>query len=195
MPTYMYMHLVTSSSGSTFSVTSLLFLQDSAIYCASEVFRFLRDMSLGIQSHQSTSLIDAMTIGLAREKNFYGAPPVTAARQKAGSSSLHLEHPGAVLCMVDLLPAVGVDEMCADDATMDKDGNAVENDKEPPSPVLSPNNQTGGVPDVIADQLSKIRKERKKLELDELDVERRDLEKEVMDDECHMTKTEARSVS
>ena len=170
-----------------------LCLQDSAIYSASEVFRFLRDMSLGIQSHQSTSLIDAMTIGLAREKNFYGAPPVTAARQKAGNSTLHLEHPGAVLCMVDLLPAVGVDETHADDTTSDKDGEAVEN-KEPLPPVLSPDNRIGGVPDVIANQLSKIRKERKKLDLQELDVERQDLEKEVMDDECHMTKTEARSV-
>lgn len=152
-------------------------------------------MSLGIQSHQSTSLIDAMTIGLAREKNFYGAPPVTAARQKAGSSTLHLEHPGAVLCMVDLLPAVGVDETYADDATSDKDGEVMENNKEPLSPVLSPDNRIGGVPDVIANQLSKIRKERKKLDLEELDVEHQDLEKEVMDDECHMTKTEARSVS
>jgi hypothetical protein len=153
-------------------------------------------MSLGIQSHQSTSLIDAMTIGLAREKNFYGAPPVTAARQKAGSSTLHLEHPGAVLCMVDLLPAVGVDESCADDETTDKNGEVVENDKEALSPVQSSSdNETGGVPDVIANQLSRIRKERKKLELGDLDVERRDLEKEVTDDECHMTKTEARSVS
>ena len=160
------------------------------------MFRFLRDMSLGIQSHQSTSLIDAMTIGLAREKNFYGAPPVTAARQKAGSSSLHLEHPGAVLCMVDLLPAVGVDEAYADDVTLDEGENVVETElsKEPLSP-LSPDNRTGDVPDVITNQLSKSRKEKKKLELEELDMERKDLEKEVMDDECHMTKIEARSVS
>ena len=150
-------------------------------------------MSLGIQSHQSTSLIDAMTIGLARERNFYGAPPVTAARQKAGSSTLHLEHPGAVLCMVDLLPAVGVDETCADDAETDKDGEVVGND-EPLSPLLSPDNRTGGVPDIIANQLSKMGKERKILELEELDVEHQDLEKDVMDDECYMTKTEARSV-
>ena len=152
-------------------------------------------MSLGIQSHQSTSLIDAMTIGLAREKNFYGAPPVTAARQKAGNSTLHLQHPGAVLCMVDLLPAVGADETYADDAKVDKDGDAVKNNKEPVSPIVSPDNRTGGVPDVIANQLSKIRKERKKLDLEELDVEYKDVEKEVIDDECHMTKPEARSVS
>ena len=120
---------------------------------------------------------------------------MTAARQKAGSSALHLEHPGAVLCMVDLLPAVGVDEIFADDASIDKDGKVVDNDREPLSPVLSPDNRTGGVPDIIANQLSKIRKERKKLDLEELDIECRDLEKEVMDDECHMTKTEARSVS
>lgn len=156
-------------------------------------------MALGIQSHQSTSLINAMTIGLAREKNFYGAPPVTAARQKAGNSSLHLEHPGAVLCMVDLLPAMGVDEAFADDVTLEEEEkNVVENDelsKEALSPLLSPDNRTGGIPDVIANKLSKSRKESKKLELERLDVEHKDLEKEVKDDECHMTKTEARSVS
>lgn len=39
-----------------------------------------------------------------REKNFYGAPPITSKR--AGQQNSHLIHPGAVLCMVDLLPCV-----------------------------------------------------------------------------------------
>lgn len=165
------------------------------------MFRFLRDMSLGIQAHQSTSLIDAMTIGLARTKNFYGAPPVTAARQKAGSSSLHLEHPGAVLCMVDLLPAVGVDEAFADDADLPEKVSGMKSvidAKDSVAPFLSPDNRNENVSDLIDNRSSssvlKKDKKRKKHELKDLDMERRDLEKEVVEDGCHMTKTEAKTV-
>ena len=189
---------------------------DSAVYCASEIFRFLRDMALGIQSHQSTSLIDAITIGLTREKNFYGAPPVTAARQKAGSSSLHLEHPGAVLCMVDLLPAVGIDEAFAeDDVSLENDSNVVENrnqaqaDKQDEcvSPVLSNDNNRIKLEEKVPDlnlantyndscdnQTYSEKKNQKKHLVDKLDIENKDFEKELEDSECHMTKSEAISV-
>ena len=195
--------------------------QDSAVYCASEIFRFLRDMALGIQSHLSTSLIDAITIGLARDKNFYGAPPVTAARQKAGASASHLEHPGAVLCMVDLLPAVGIDETYASDDEhysesehqgVSENSNLVQPDKpvfdeeESVSPVLSGDNRTAQddrVPDLrltnTYNEVSAIQPtsdiiDRKKCDVKELDIENKDFEKELEDSQCHMTKSEARSV-
>ena len=123
---------------------------------------------------------------------------MTAARQKAGNSTLHLEHPGAVLCMVDLLPAAGIDEAYADDGSSDDGRKSVgENDilsNEPLSPLLPLDNQIGDVPDVIDNHSSSSGKEKKKHELEELDVEYKDLEKEVNDDECHMTRSEARSV-
>ena len=194
--------------------------QDSAVYCASEIFRFLRDMALGIQSHQSTSLIDAITIGLARDKNFYGAPPVTAARQKAGMSASHLEHPGAVLCMVDLLPAVGIDETYASDDkrySESEEHSVVENRKldkpvfegeKPVSPALSGGDNRIALDERIPDlRLTNTYNEvcavqpttdiigGKKYDLEELDIENKDFEKEVEDSQCHMTKSEARSVS
>ena len=170
-------------------------------------------MALGTQSNQSPSLINVITIGLARDKNFYGAPPVTAARQKAGNSTCHLEHPGAVLCMVDLLPAVGVDEVVAsedcergkergEENENEDDGlilqvKPVERDK-PVSPVLRPNNQVERVSNLnvtnVHDNMRRSSNEKSKA-LDKVDVERTDLEKDVTDDECHMTRSEARSVS
>ncbi len=106
--------------------------EDSFIFCAAEIFRFLRDMALDVPGMQSpTILTDAVGGGGGkvaggggrgtsvkgtseqREKNFYGAPPVTskkAAVAKFGSSAQHLIHPGAVLCMIDLLPALVVSE-------------------------------------------------------------------------------------
>ena len=43
-----------------------------------------------------------------REKQFYGDPPVTSIKAKLKTCSQHLIHPGAVLCMIDLLPSVVV---------------------------------------------------------------------------------------
>ena len=82
---------------------------DSSIFCAAEIFRFLRDMALDVSTNSSTSLICLTKFDQDKEKNFYGSPPVTAAKLKGGTTTNHLVHPGAVLCMLDLLPAVEVE--------------------------------------------------------------------------------------
>ena len=83
---------------------------NSFIFSASEIFRFLRDMALDMPTAHSTSLLSLVTgngDGVRnREKNFYGAPPITSRKGRVGSPTQHLIHPGAVLCMMDLLPAV-----------------------------------------------------------------------------------------
>lgn len=91
--------------------------ENSFVFCASEIFRFLRDMAVDVLAgSQSTSLLhtgrDNEGEGLhKREKNFYGAPPITNKKTRStGMHSQHLIHPGAVLCMIDLLPAVAVSE-------------------------------------------------------------------------------------
>ena len=82
--------------------------------CAAEIFRFLRDMALESTASQSPSLLlGSSFVGSKtlrqREKNFYGAPPITS--RGKGSAGMHnLIHPGAILCMIDLLPSVGVPE-------------------------------------------------------------------------------------
>lgn len=85
---------------------------NSFVFCAAEIFRFLRDMALDLSGTHSTPLLEAGGVGKGaglqnRDKNFYGAPPST---NRKNILSQHLIHPGAVLCMVDLLPAFTVTE-------------------------------------------------------------------------------------
>ena len=57
----------------------------------------------------STSSVGSKTMR-RRDKNFYGAPPITSKSKGGplggGSGTPNLIHPGAILCMVDLLPSV-----------------------------------------------------------------------------------------
>ena len=62
-------------------------------------------MALDISSTQSLSLLDDEKSRPLQG----GAPPITAQKQKV-STALHMVHPGAVLCMIDLLPAVDVEQ-------------------------------------------------------------------------------------
>ena len=100
--------------------------ENSFVFCAAEIFRFLRDMALDVPGTGSASILTTgggkaggslgrKAVGGGgvdnihqREKNFYGAPPVTT--KKFGGNSQHLIHPGAILCMMDLLPSVVVSE-------------------------------------------------------------------------------------
>jgi len=94
--------------------------EDSFVFCAAEVFRYLRDMSVGVTNTFSPSLLESTTSVNSktlrnRDKVFYGAPPITA-KSKGGVSlggggggaggTPNLIHPGAILCMIDLLPSV-----------------------------------------------------------------------------------------
>lgn len=67
----------------------------STVYAASEVFRFLRDMALGVTAPQTKSLLSRKTL------------PAKSDRGPKRLTSGYLVHPGAVLCMLDLLPCVG----------------------------------------------------------------------------------------
>ena len=73
--------------------------ENSAVYSAAQIFRFLRDMALDIPVTQAQSLLQVQQ----KEKNFYSSP------LGKGLSLPHLVHPGAVLCMVDLLPGINLD--------------------------------------------------------------------------------------
>ena len=68
----------------------------SIVYAASEVFRYLRDMALGVTSTQSRPLL---------------TPPSgkRVERPSRRNQSGYLVHPGAVLCMLDLLPCLEYD--------------------------------------------------------------------------------------
>ncbi len=67
---------------------------ESSVYAAAEIFRFLRDMALDIPPTQSRSLL------LGSEKE---------ASSSRGAVQPPLVHPGAVLCMVNLLPGINID--------------------------------------------------------------------------------------
>ena len=79
---------------------------NSFVFAAAEILRFLRDMALEVSTTQSKSLIQNQQ---QRDKNFYGSPPTTPAVHLRGTPSSHLVHTGAVLCMLDLLPAITFD--------------------------------------------------------------------------------------
>ena len=70
----------------------------SVVYCASEMFRYLRDMALGVTSTQTRPLLTP-------------PPDRRAERPSRRHHSGYLVHPGAVLCMVDLLPCLEYDLM------------------------------------------------------------------------------------
>ena len=69
----------------------------SIVFSASEIFRLLRDMALGVTPNQSKSLLTLP------------APSNRAERSLKKLSSGYLVHPGAVLCMLDLLPCLEYD--------------------------------------------------------------------------------------
>lgn len=71
---------------------------ETSVYCAAEIFRFLRDMALDIPLAQSKLLLQVSA------DNMYGSPG-----NIRGTAPAPLVHPGAVLCMVDLLPAINID--------------------------------------------------------------------------------------
>ena len=79
---------------------------NSFVFAAAEILRFLRDMALEVSTTQSKSLIQNQQ---QRDKNFFGSPPTTPAVHLRGTPSSHLVHTGAVLCMLDLLPAITFD--------------------------------------------------------------------------------------
>ena len=88
--------------------------ENSFVFSAAEVFRFLRDMALDIPMTQSISLLQVcpflylqsyrlccvlyITLQMSSRKSAF----MSVASRVTG----HLVHPGAVLCMIDLLPSV-----------------------------------------------------------------------------------------
>lgn len=78
---------------------------NSFVFAAAEILRFLRDMALEVSTTQSKSLIQNQH----GNKSFCGSPPPTPAVHLRGTPSSHLVHTGAVLCMLDLLPAITFD--------------------------------------------------------------------------------------
>ena len=93
---------------------------DTFVFCAAEIFRYLRDMSVDVTSTISPSLLESTTNvsskshrtrDRTRDKIFYGAPPITT-KLKGGAAgggvntTPNLIHPGAIVCMIDLLPSV-----------------------------------------------------------------------------------------
>ena len=64
--------------------------KSSSLHAAAEIFRFLRDMSLGIPDTDSEPLILDSCVEIL-SPSYLGK---------------YLAHPGATICMVDLLPAV-----------------------------------------------------------------------------------------
>ena len=90
--------------------------RDSFIYCASEIFRYLRDMALGIPLSQSKPLLRPHKSCLSSPTVAQSATPVLPHGsnvqidgQPRKFFSGYLIHPGAVLCMMDLLPSVDYD--------------------------------------------------------------------------------------
>ena len=91
--------------------------KSSSLHAAAEIFRFLRDMALGIPETDSEPLIlDNCVEDEILSPNYLGK---------------YLVHPGATICMVDLLPAVHwtcyrVIESCNIDVAMEMTGTEVE---------------------------------------------------------------------
>ena len=92
--------------------------RDSFIYCAAELFRYLRDMALGIPLSQSKPLLKpAKSASPITNTVVSSATPILSGHQHHLDGqpkkffSGYLVHPGAVLCMMDLLPAVDYDKV------------------------------------------------------------------------------------
>lgn len=75
------------------------------VFAAAEILRFLRDIALEVSTTQSKSLLH---IYQKDKCIIYGSLPATTALYH-GTPSLQLVHAGAILCMLDLLPAISVD--------------------------------------------------------------------------------------
>ena len=105
--------------------------EDCFVACAAEIFRFLRDMALEMMTSQSPSLLHGSSFVSSkalrqRDKNFYGSPPITCrVKSNSGGSGVirNLIHPGAILCMIELLPSVAIPKDIQIPA--EKDGGAV----------------------------------------------------------------------
>lgn len=83
--------------------------KDSFIYCASEIFRYLRDMALNIPLSQSKPLLRPpksvkSSSPTVAESSTPILPHIDGGPRKFFSG--FLIHPGAILCMIDLLPAI-----------------------------------------------------------------------------------------
>ena len=89
--------------------------RDSFIFCSSEIFRYLRDMALGIPLSQSKPLlrplksasINSPTVAQSSTPMLPHTHNIDGQPRKFFSG--FLIHPGAILCMMDLLPAVDYD--------------------------------------------------------------------------------------
>ena len=79
--------------------------EKSFVFAAAEILRFLRDMALDFSTAQSKSLLQAHQ----KDKGLSDSPPTMAVALLRSTPSSHLVHPGAVLCMLDLLPAISLD--------------------------------------------------------------------------------------
>ena len=79
--------------------------EKSFVFAAAEILRFLRDMALNFTTAQSKSLLQVYR----KDKGLSGSPPTMASALLHSTPSSHLVHPGAVLCMLDLLPAISLD--------------------------------------------------------------------------------------
>ena len=88
---------------------------DSFIFCSSEIFRYLRDMALGIPLSQSKPLLRPLkSASLNSPTVAQSSTPLlshnhTIDGQPRKFFSGYLIHPGAILCIMDLLPAVDYD--------------------------------------------------------------------------------------
>ena len=95
---------------------------NSFMYAASEIFRFLRDMALGISPSQSLSFV-------------FPSDQILAAQSRKIYSN-YLIHPGAVLCMVDLIPAVDYDLVVAQSLEIECHTPREKEDEETPPVVF-----------------------------------------------------------
>lgn len=92
----------------------------SFIFCAAEIFRYLRDMALGIPLSQSKPLLrlaPSSSTSPQRLAVTSSATPILShasfhdSGQPKKFYSGYLVHPGAVLCLMDLLPAIDYDSV------------------------------------------------------------------------------------
>ena len=81
--------------------------EKSFVFAAAEILRFLRDMALDFSTAQSKSLLRVYQ----KDKVLSGSPPTMASALLHSTPSSHLVHPGAVLCMLDLLPGISFDSL------------------------------------------------------------------------------------
>ena len=119
--------LVMESEFAPLTPPSVELSRDSFIYCASEMFRYLRDMALGIPLSQSKPLLRHSKLSPINSPTVtqYASPILPRTSEIDGQPrkffSGYLVHPGAVLCMMDLLPGIDYDEVITQGNTMTTD--------------------------------------------------------------------------